>query len=145
MNRQVPGNLDQIIAALETQADRKGTGRRMRADNTAHLIAAAIRRHELARSKAIRAVRELDAAGTTALRRAGQDIDAVLARICPARHENVHFYGAHSVDVVGELAKLDSGGYRPPARHRHRAGLMRTAEEIPAADGPPAAGRPIRR
>ncbi len=37
----------------------------MRADNTAHLIAAASRRHELARSKAIRAVRELDAAGTT--------------------------------------------------------------------------------
>ena len=37
----------------------------MRADNTAHLIAAASQRHELARSKAIRAVRELDAAGTT--------------------------------------------------------------------------------
>ena len=37
----------------------------MRADNTAQLIAAASRRHELARSKAIRAVRELDAAGTT--------------------------------------------------------------------------------
>jgi hypothetical protein len=34
----------------------------MRADNTAHLIAAASRRHELARSKAIRAIRELDAA-----------------------------------------------------------------------------------
>ena len=26
MNRQVPGNLDQIIAALETPADTKGTG-----------------------------------------------------------------------------------------------------------------------
>jgi len=37
----------------------------MRADNTAYLIAAASRRHELARSKAIRAVRELDAAGAT--------------------------------------------------------------------------------
>ena len=37
----------------------------MRADNTAHLIAAASRRHELTRSKAIRALRELDAAGTT--------------------------------------------------------------------------------
>jgi hypothetical protein len=50
----------------------------------------------------------------TALRRAGQHIDdAVLARIWPAHHENVHFYGAHSVDVDGELAKLDSGGYRP--------------------------------
>ncbi len=28
-------------------------------------------------------------------------------------HENVHFYGTHSVDVDGELAKLDSDGYRP--------------------------------
>jgi hypothetical protein len=37
----------------------------MRADNTAHLIAAASRRHELARSKAIRAIRELDVAGVT--------------------------------------------------------------------------------
>jgi Family of unknown function (DUF6262) len=37
----------------------------MRADNTVHLIAAASRRHELARSKVIRAVRELDTAGTT--------------------------------------------------------------------------------
>ena len=37
----------------------------MRADTTAHLITAASRRHELARSKAIRAVRELDAAGAT--------------------------------------------------------------------------------
>jgi hypothetical protein len=36
-----------------------------RADNTADLITAASRCHELARSKAIRAVRELDAAGTT--------------------------------------------------------------------------------
>jgi hypothetical protein len=35
----------------------------MRADNTAHLITAAGRRHELARSKAIQAIRELDAAG----------------------------------------------------------------------------------
>ena len=25
----------------------------------------------------------------------------------------VHFYGTHSVDVDGELAKLDSDGYRP--------------------------------
>jgi len=32
----------------------------MRADNTAHLITAAGRRHELARSKAIQAIRELD-------------------------------------------------------------------------------------
>lgn len=36
----------------------------MRADNTAHLVTSASRRHELARSKAIRALRELDDAGT---------------------------------------------------------------------------------
>ena len=35
----------------------------MHADNTAHLIIAASRRHELTRSKAIRALRGLDAAG----------------------------------------------------------------------------------
>ncbi len=37
--------------------------RRMRADNTWHLVSTARHRHELARSKAIRAIRELDAAG----------------------------------------------------------------------------------
>ncbi|MFE9328780.1 DUF6262 family protein [Nocardia sp. NPDC052278] len=35
----------------------------MRADNTKHLLAAARHRHELTRSKAIRAIRELDATG----------------------------------------------------------------------------------
>jgi TnpA family transposase len=50
----------------------------------------------------------------TALRRGGRDIDdAVLAHIWPTHHENVHFYGTHSVDVDGELAKLGSDGYRP--------------------------------
>ena len=63
MNQQVLGNLDRIIAALET--DPTPTGRRssMRADNAAHLVLAARRRHELTRSKAIQAVRELDDAG----------------------------------------------------------------------------------
>lgn len=27
--------------------------------------------------------------------------------------ENIHFYGSHTVDVAGELAKLDTDGYRP--------------------------------
>jgi hypothetical protein len=44
----------------------------------------------------------------------GWDIDdALLAHIWPTHHENVHFYGTHSVHVDGELAKLDSDGYRP--------------------------------
>jgi hypothetical protein len=50
----------------------------------------------------------------TGLRRAGRDIDdAVLGHIWPAHHENVHFYGSYSVDVDGELARLDADGYRP--------------------------------
>ena len=28
-------------------------------------------------------------------------------------HGNIRFYGAHSVNVAGELAKLGSDGYRP--------------------------------
>ena len=47
---------------------------------------------------------------------AGDIDDAVLAHIWPTHHENVHFYGTHSVDVDGELAKLDSDGYRPLRR-----------------------------
>ncbi|MEV0291626.1 hypothetical protein AB0H36_46500 [Kribbella sp. NPDC050820] len=39
--------------------------------------------------------------------------DEVLAHIWPTHHENVHFYGTHSVDIDGELAKLDANGYRP--------------------------------
>ena len=31
----------------------------------------------------------------------------------PAHHENVHFYGTHTIDIDGELAKLDTDGYRP--------------------------------
>lgn len=37
----------------------------------------------------------------------------MLAHIWPTHHENIHFYGTHSVDVAGELAKLGSDGYRP--------------------------------
>ena len=50
------------------------------------------------------------------------------------RHENVHFYGTHSVDVDGELAKLDADGYR----------LLRsaTAEARPAPEPSPATSPP---
>lgn len=52
--------------------------------------------------------------GVAALRRTGRDVDdEVLAHICPTHHENVHFYGPHSVDIDGELAQLDTDGYRP--------------------------------
>ncbi|WP_218156012.1 Tn3 family transposase [Nonomuraea wenchangensis] len=48
------------------------------------------------------------------LRRDGRQVDdEILAHIWPTHHENVHFYGTHSVDVDGELAKLEVDGYRP--------------------------------
>lgn len=57
---------------------------------------------------------EYHSLAVTALRRAGRDVDdAMLGHIWPTHHENVHFYGTHSIDVDGELAKLDSDGYRP--------------------------------
>ncbi len=57
---------------------------------------------------------EYNGLAVTALRRSGRDIDdAALAHIWPTHHENIHFYGTHSVDVAGELAKLGSDGYRP--------------------------------
>lgn len=53
-------------------------------------------------------------AGVAALRRTGRQVDdEVLAHIWPTHHENVHFYGTHSVDIDGELAQLDTDGYRP--------------------------------
>ena len=52
--------------------------------------------------------------GVAALRHDGRQVDdEVLARIWPTHHENVHFYGTHSVDIDGELAQLDADGYRP--------------------------------
>ena len=67
-----------------------------------------------------------------ALRRAGRDIDnTVLAHIWPTHHENVHFYGTHAVDVDGELAKLDSDGYRPL-----RAATATVAHDRRFRDGP---------
>ena len=45
-----------------------------------------------------------------ALRRDGRIVDGeVLAHIWPTHHENVHFYGTHSVDIDGELAQIDTG------------------------------------
>lgn len=46
--------------------------------------------------------------------RGGRGVDdEVLAHLWPSHHENVHFYGIHTVDVDGEPAKLDADGYRP--------------------------------
>ncbi|MEU7775163.1 hypothetical protein AB0C44_27935 [Micromonospora taraxaci] len=44
-----------------------------------------------------------------ALSRDSRDVDdEALAHIWPTHHENVHFYGPHSVDIDGELAQLDT-------------------------------------
>ena len=37
----------------------------------------------------------------------------LLAHISPARSENVNFFGAITVDVEAELAKLGPAGWRP--------------------------------
>jgi TnpA family transposase len=48
------------------------------------------------------------------LRSAGGDLpDEILAHISPARSENINFFGVITVDIEAELAKLDTGGWRP--------------------------------
>jgi uncharacterized protein DUF6262 len=84
----------------------------MRADNTAHLIAAAGRRHELARGKAIRAVRELDAAGATVT------FESVVGAAGVSRS-----WLYTQSDIRGEVLRLRDLGRRAPgtpvpARHR---------------------------
>ena len=39
--------------------------------------------------------------------------DEVLAHLWPTHHDNVNFFGTITVDIDGELAKLDTDGYRP--------------------------------
>ncbi|MGH3609362.1 MAG: Tn3 family transposase, partial [Pseudonocardiaceae bacterium] len=57
---------------------------------------------------------EYQGLATTALRTGGRRIDdEVLAHIWPTHHENIHFYGTHTVDIAAELATLDATGYRP--------------------------------
>ena len=47
------------------------------------------------------------------LRGQGRDVrDEILAHISPAPSENVNFFGAITVDIEAELAKLDRGGWR---------------------------------
>ena len=61
MNRQVVGNLDKIITALESEGNDEKEAAAVRPDP---LSEAAARRHELTRAKAVQALRELDRAGT---------------------------------------------------------------------------------
>ncbi len=95
----------------------------MRADNTAHLIAAASRRHELARSKAIRAIRELDVAG------------AAVTFESAARAAGVSRSWLYTQpDIRDEVLRMRNLGRRAagrpvPARHRSSdASLLRRLE-----------------
>ena len=109
----------------------------MRADNTVHLIAAASRRHELARSNAIRAIRELDATGTAVT------FESV------ARAAGVSRSWLYTQpDIRGEVLRLRDLGRRAPgtpvpARHRPQPGTGpgQSAAAPPARPSPRAAPR----
>jgi TnpA family transposase len=48
------------------------------------------------------------------LRAAGRHIDdETLTHIWPTHHANVLLYGTHTIDIAGDLAGLDTNGYRP--------------------------------
>jgi hypothetical protein len=84
----------------------------MRADNTAHLITAAARRHEFARSKAIRAIRELDDAGVAVTFQ-------TVARTAPVSRSWLYT----QPDIRAEVQRLRDLSRRAPAtavpaRHR---------------------------
>src|SRR5258708_37972298 len=52
--------------------------------------------------------------GIAALRRDSRYNDEeVVAHMWPTHHENINFYGTHSVDGAVELSKLDRNGHRP--------------------------------
>ena len=97
----------------------------MHADNTANLITAASQRHELTRSKAIRAIRELDAAGTAVT------FESV-ARA--ARVSRSWLYT--QPDIRAEIQRLRDLGRRAPstpvpAHHRSSgASLLRRLEAV---------------
>jgi hypothetical protein len=59
---------------------------------------------------------EYDGLAVESMRAAGRRVDdEVLAHISPAHSENINFFGAIDLDIDGELAQLDSAGYRPRA------------------------------
>ncbi|MEU6191511.1 DUF6262 family protein [Nocardia sp. NPDC047038] len=84
----------------------------MRADNSKYLLATARHRHELARSKAIRAIRELDAAGA-----------AVTFRIVATTAEVSRSWLYSQPDIRDEVQRLRELNRRAPttslpAHHR---------------------------
>jgi hypothetical protein len=94
----------------------------MHADNTAHLITAASQRHELTRSKAIRAVRELDAAGTTVT------FESVAGAAGVSRS-----WLYTQPDIRDEIQRLRDLGRRAPGTRHIGAGTPPQQRRIPAA------------
>ena len=93
----------------------------MPADNTAHLINAARRRHELTRAKAIRALRELDHAG-------GHVTFEIVART--ARISRSWLYSQPDIkDQIQQLRTRGTSAPTVPARQRASdASLLRRLE-----------------
>jgi hypothetical protein len=77
----------------------------MRADNTIHLTTAARRRHELTRSRTIRALRELDAAG-------GAVTFEIVARSAGVSRSWLYT----QPDIRAEIERLRSLHHRAPAQ-----------------------------
>jgi hypothetical protein len=75
----------------------------MRADNTRHIVAAARQRHEYTRAKAIQALRELEAAGTTVT------FDAVATAAAVSRS-----WLYTQPDLRAEIARLRAACQRVP-------------------------------
>jgi Tn3 transposase DDE domain len=72
------------------------------------------------------------------LRSAGRDVpDEILGHISPAHSENINFFGVITVDVEAELAKLDTGGWRPcaPQHPTSAAPPNETGEHAPLKVG----------
>lgn len=80
-----------------------------------HAAVAGVRAGRDDRSAARHGGPAVGALAVTMLRRAGRHInDEVVAHLWPTHHANIHFCGTHTVDINGELAKLNTNGYRPP-------------------------------
>jgi len=76
----------------------------MRTDNTANLITAAQRRHELTRSKTIQALHELDASGAP-----------VTYQVVARRAQVSRSWLYTQPDIRAEIERLRDHGRRPPA------------------------------
>ena len=90
----------------------------MRADNTIHLTTAARRRHELTRSRTIRALRELDASG-------GAVTFAIVAKSAGVSRSWLYT----QPDIRAEIERLRSLHHRAPAQ----SGARETTHHRPVA------------